>query len=1143
VLLVAATATSARAQSDRPPIFDVVPGVEPSTKSNPDPAQVQVTDEFDALNQQVVRLYQAGKYAEATEIAKQLLANKEKKLGPDHPQVAAILNDLAFLYRTQGHHHEAEPLLKRSLAIYEKAHGPDHPEVATVLNNLAVLYNRLGRYADVEPLLKRALDIYEKVLPPDHPEVAGALNNLAATYRAEARYDEAEPLYKRALAIFEKNGPEEPDATMALNNLGVLYKVQGRYAEAEPLLRRSLAINEKVLRPDHPQVARALGSLASLYHAQGRYTEAEPLLKRSLAIFEEALELDHPEVAGALNDLAALYDSLDRYADAEPLLKRVLAIDEKALGLDHPDVATDLANLAQMYRTQGRFAEAELFYKRALAINEKTRGLNNPDVASNLNSLAALYVAQGRYSDAEPLMKRSLAMREKVLGPEHTDVAMSLGSLAILYDSQERYTDAEPLMKRALAIDEKALGLDHPDVATDLNNLAVLSMEQGEWARAVEFWRRGISILTGRLQRGTSGGRESLTGKARSEVQRANFQFNGLIKVIHRLALQQPYRAADEARETFEIAQWALTSDAAASLAQMAARSSKGDPALTILVRERQDLVAEWKGRDAVRTKAESQLREKRHRDAEATNSARLDAIDKRIGDIDIELKDKFPEYAALASPAPLSLADVQSLLGSDEALVLFLDTPEWKRKPTTEETFIWVVTKTNVRWVRSDLGTLSLQREVTALRCGLDYDGTWGAEGSDCSELLNSKYTEVDYRFGKPLPFDLERAHALYTALFGQVEDIIQGKHLLIVPSGALTQLPFQVLITKKPDQTASLDFRRAAWLVRNHALTVLPSVSSLKALRQLAKTSHANRTLIGFGNPLLDGPDARYAKWASEARSKQSCPKAGDQRVAAQTIKRISLLPLKQRSGLVEVADVRSQVPLPETADELCAVARDLGVSGEDIRLGQRATETEIKRLSTEGELSKYRLLHFATHGALAGQLGNGSEPGLLLTPPETSTETDDGYLSASEIAALKLDADWVILSACNTAGGGAPGAEALSGLARAFFYAGARSLLVSHWAVDSPSTVKLITKALAIMSSDKTVGRAEAVRRSMLAMIESGNQKEAHPAYWAPFIVVGEGSRVAPQAPVAAVPQPAKKAPARGQPGRPTDHPANL
>jgi CHAT domain-containing protein len=338
----------------------------------------------------------------------------------------------------------------------------------------------------------------------------------------------------------------------------------------------------------------------------------------------------------------------------------------------------------------------------------------------------------------------------------------------------------------------------------------------------------------------------------------------------------------------------------------------------------------------------------------------------------------------------------------------------------------------------------------------------------------------------------------------------VIKGKHLLIVASGALTQLPFQVLITRKPRSTPtdSNTSRRAAWLIRSHALTVLPSASSLRALRQLAKDSRASRTLIGFGNPLLDGPDARYTKWASAARSKQSCPKAPEQRVAARTGDKRGVPPLSLRDGLADVAQIRSQVPLPETADELCAVAHDLGVGGEDIRLGDRATEAEIKRLSEAGELAQYRVIHFATHGALAGQISGNSEPGLLLTPPKVATERDDGYLSASEIAALKLDADWVILSACNTAAGGAEGAEALSGLARAFFYAGARALLVSHWSVYSDATVRLITGAVKRLAMDKSVGRAEAMRQSMLAMVDKGRPDEALPSYWAPFVVVGEG-----------------------------------
>jgi CHAT domain-containing protein len=231
--------------------------------------------------------------------------------------------------------------------------------------------------------------------------------------------------------------------------------------------------------------------------------------------------------------------------------------------------------------------------------------------------------------------------------------------------------------------------------------------------------------------------------------------------------------------------------------------------------------------------------------------------------------------------------------------------------------------------------------------------------------------------------------------------------------------------------------------------------------------------------------------------------------QQVAALTGKRRGVLPLSLRSGLADGGEIRSQVPLPETADELCAVARDLRVSDKDICLGNRATEAEVKRLSETGELSKYRIIHFATHGALAGQASGSSEPGLILTPPTVATERDDGYLSASEVAALRLDADWVILSACNTAAGSAEGAEALSGLARAFFYAGARALLVSHWAVASDATVKLITGAVGRMTSDKKMGHPEAMRQSMLTLIDNGDAYEAHPAFWAPFVVVGEGA----------------------------------
>jgi hypothetical protein len=756
-------------------------------------------------------------------------------------------------------------------------------------------------------------------------------------------------------------------------------------------------------------------------------------------------------------------------------------------------------------------------------------------VGTSLNNLAGLYLAQRRLAEAEPLLRRALAIAEKALGSEHPNVGKSLSNLAKLHLDQGRLAEAEPLVRRSLAILAKALGPDHPELAASLDNGAFLAFVQGDWGRAADYWRRGTGIIARRAERGLAGSADS---SPKGEAQQFRSYFVRLIKTIHRLAAEG--RAPDTpAAEMFETAQWALSSEAAASLAQMAARSAAGSPELATLVRERQDLASEWQARDRLLIWAMSQEPAKRKAGAEAWLADRLGAIEARLADISRKLARDFPGYTALANPAPASVADVQPQLGADEALVLFLDTPE--SRPLPEETFVWVVTKTQVRWVRSELGTAALRREVSALRCGLDnalwVDAKWNAW---CAEALK-KHRAESVGGITALPFDLGRAYALYKALFGEVEDLIAGKHLLIVPSGPLTQLPFQVLVTKAPgdgvrtggsdpraqpsdgegksrdvgatmgsDLQGLTPYRAASWLGLRQPISVLPAVSSLKALRAHAKASRAGKAYLGIGNPLLDGPDARYAGPARVAREKQHCLETLPQwRVVVRVAAHAGVERVQSRAGLADLAHLRTQAPLPETANELCAVAQDLKADASDVRLGGRATETEIKRLSKSGELARYRVVHFATHGAMAGELDKDREPGLILTPPEKASAQDDGYLSASEIAALKLDADWVILSACNTAAGGTASAEALSGVARAFIYAGARALLVSHWAVESNATVKLITAAVAEMARDPRVGRAEAMRHAMQALIEKGTPIEAHPAFWAPFVVVGEGA----------------------------------
>jgi CHAT domain-containing protein/tetratricopeptide (TPR) repeat protein len=1011
-----------------------------------------------ALGTELEKLSRAGKYGEATEIAKRALAARETALGPEHPDVATALKTLADLYRTQARYSDAEPLYRRSLAIREKALGSDHPGVGAVLNGLAGLYEDQARYSDAEPLYLRCLAIAANAEGPGHPNMGAALNNLGQLYHQWGRLAQAERLYERSLAVTEKTfGPDHPNVARTLNNLAQLYLMQRRFAEAEPLYRRSLAIRERALGLDDPGVGTALNNLAFLFRDQGRYTEAEPLLRRSLAIGERALGPDHPNVARTLNNLAAVYLAQGRYADAEPLFARSLTIMEKVLGPEHPDVAKALGNLVNLYRVEGRYFDAELLCKRALAISENA------------------------------------------LGRDHLDVGMALTQLARLYRDQARYSDAEPLYLRRLAIAEKALGPEHIDVSDVLNSLARLSYDQSNWARAVSYWQRSTSIIKHRAERGpTIGPSDAL----RREAERRASQFWNLVRATHRLTGQRPTPGV--AGDMFEIAQWGLGSQVAASLAQVAARSAKGSPELSDLVRERQDLVGEWQARDKLLIAAKSQEPAKRNAEVEKSLADRLAAIDVRLTEIDRRLRQDFPDHAAMASPVPLSVAEVQAQLGADEALLLFLDTPELR--PLPEEGFIWVVTKSEVRWVHSDLGTAGLTREVVALRCGLDATA-WVGEGADrCAKILglSTPIPKLPY----PLPFDHARAHRLYAALFGNVQDLIKGKHLLIVPSGPLAQLPFHALVTRPP---LSNDHRAVAWLARDHAVTVLPAVSSLKALRRVGRPSTAPRPMIGFGNPLLDGlpNDTADVTSAKLARKKQRCPVTPRGKVADLANPRGGVARIETRGGLADPAHLKMQAPLHETADELCRVAQDMKADASDIHLGARATEREVKRLSASGELAKYRLVHFATHGLLAGELEGTDEPGLILTPPVTATEEDDGYLSVSEIAALKLDADWVILSACNTAAGASTSAEALSGLARAFIYAQARALLVSHWEVYSDAAVKLITEAVGEMARDDKVGRSEAMRRSMLALIDKGAPEEAHPAFWAPFVVVGEGA----------------------------------
>ena len=1004
-------------------------------------ASHDLADEALDLAKRADALSKEGRYAEAGSLLEQAIAMWQSTFGTASPIIGLATNRLGVIYEAQGRDPDAEALYKRAITILESAEGANSPTIAPSLDNLAKLYLNRGRYAEAEPLLKRGVSILETVSEPEH--LATLENDLAELYREQARYPEAEPLFKRALAIEEKVlSPNDPDLGTTLNNLASLYIFQGQYAEAEPLLKRALVVYENGLSAKDPLFVKAVNNLGELYRQQGRYAEAEPLFKRALT----TPGLPDRDVARSLNNLGLLYRDQGRYRQAVPLLERAVKLYESSLGTNHRDFATCLNNLAVLYQMEGRLGESERALKQALAVRENALGPKHPEVATSLNNLAAFYKDLGRYDAAEPLYKQALEISENALGPDHPDVATSVRNLALLYQSQGRYADVEPLLQRALAIRERAFGEDHPAVARSLIELADIDRAQGFLVSALAISTRAVRILERHFA--TETGQRS--GAAFDERRMYREYFLAGIAIAYAAQGKASDEDSTTVTESFTTGQFARASIVAASIAGMSARFAAGDDALAAIIRQREQRATQWQQLDEEIAKAASRLPADRKPEQEASLRSEIDETEHELSALDGRIAREFPAYAELANPPPVPAEAARSLVGADEALMVFL--------VAGDEAWLWVVRHDGIKFLRLDIAAKALAAEIKELRSRLD-------------PRLNPNSQQQ---------FEATRAHALYEKIFAPALPVLAGvHHLLIVPDGPLESLPFAVLVSKPPkgDPEDVEDNRAVAWLARDYAITILPSVSSLRALRQLPHNAAATAPFLGIGDPLLQGH--------------------GEQDVTLSTL---------FRGATADVEKVRDLPPLPETADELRAIAKLLGASDGDLLLGARASEPVLRQMP----LDHYRVIDFATHGLTSGELRGLAEPALVLTPPAEATGDNDGLLTASKIATLKLDAEWVVLSACNTAAGdGTPDAEGLSGLAKAFFYAGARSLLVSHWPVQSDAAVKLTTGAFAELTKDPTIGRAEALRRAELKMLDPGNPPEfSHPLLWAPFVLVGEG-----------------------------------
>ncbi len=1024
-----------------------------------------------APHQQLIKLYERGPYQEAIKIAENNLTIREKALEPVDPNVATSLHNQGEIYRKSGDYAKAEPLFKRSLAIYEKALGPDHLDVANSLNSLATLYFAIGDYIKAKPLFKRSLAIREKTLGPDHLHVATSLSNLGEVYMKLGYYAEAEPLIKRSLAIYEKAfGPDKPDVANSLNSLATLYLATGDFIKAEPLFMRSLAIREEALGPVDPNVATSLHNLGTVYWKLGDYAKAEPLFKRSLAIYEKAFGPDHPHVALSLNNLALLYYSLGDYAKAEPLFKRSLAIHEKALGPDHPHVALNLLNLGEVYRKLGDYAKAEPLFKRSLAIYEKALGPDHPDVANSLSSLAECSRELGDYAKAEPLFKRSLVIQEKALGPDHPHVANSLNNLAGLYQSLGDYVKAEPLYNQSLAIYEKALGPDHPHVANSLNNLSALYAALDDFELALEFQKRAQKIDSRLI--------DQVMGFT-SEDQKTKFlamKMRGLDAYLS-LISQRLSKSPINRKDALDL--WL---------------KRKG----VILEAQRrfQEALVYSDDLEAVKTFQElGFVRAKLSKFAFGSSRKEgRDVYEKRIADLEVQKQSLEAKLSRLsqvfALKQKISDANSESVaekLPKNSALIEFAVVGMWNFKAKGKEN------KWNPAHYLAFVLHAGEADKVSMIDLGEaeKIDMAVGKFKKKEGELNDTKGTKVREAFRN-----------IYDMVFEPIKNELGDvKDIFISPDGNLNLIPFEVL--QGPN---------GRYLIEDYTFNYLAAGRDLLGFEEIEEKGQ--RALL-IGDPDFD-----------MGREEKSS-----------TLRRLALGDDKQKKDIKRSVDMRGFhfSNLPGTKEEVRAIQDIIGKDNADLYTGKEALEEVLRAKGSP------KILHLATHGFFLKDLdfsdlmdetsGRGIQQvvpmgkkikmddpllrsGIALAGANNTlkleeSEKSDGIVTAEKILGLRLrGTDMVVLSACETGVGEVKTGEGVFGLRRAFTQAGAKSLVMSMWAVPDKETKELMIDFYKNIQSDK-MNRAQALRKAALKEMKIVKERydTTNPFYWGAFVFLGE------------------------------------
>jgi len=1113
--------------------------------------------EAEKLNARADQIRQMGKYAEAAPLLERALAIRHRILGDEHPDTASSYNNLAWTLDAQGKYAQTAPLYEKALAVRCKILGEEHPYTALSYQNLASNLDRQRKYAEAFRFHHRALAIYRKTLGEEYPDTARGYDNLASNLHSQGQYVEAASLREKALLIYRKTlGDGHVDTARTYNNLATDLQAQARYAEAAPLYAKALVICRKAVGEEHPHTATACNGLATNLGHQGKDAEAAVLYERALLIRRKILGEGHPDTAESYRNLAANLNHQHRHAEAAPLFEKALAIDRSVFGDEHPITARSLSGLGFNLTAQGRYTEATPLHEKTLAIYRKTFGDEHRYTARGYNELAVHVHKQGKHDEAARLYDKVLAIYRKVLSEKDPAIAVSHNNLAANLADQGRYAEALPFHEKALAIYRHTLGEEHPSTAKAYNNLAGALAAQGKYAEAEKVWTiakrlYGIARLrnarTGleRISFATEQSAAALLSVCLARNGKPTLAWQDLEACLARGLLDEitsgpsvprPISPGERHREQ-----------------DLLARLDRLDQQILLLV------TAANKDHGAS-GKLEKLLAERRQTGAEAANLESVVA-GRQVYDLQ-RIQSRIPGHAALVAwvdfKAPVKAADPN---GDHWACLLRrTGSPAWIKLPGSGGKGEW--TKDDDALIMSFLQMVS-------------------SPANGFAERLRSHFVR-------------QRLKPLEPAL-AATKDLPAVTHLLVVPVGWMASIPVDALtdryrvsyvpsgtmlarLLEKPPRGPLMESQLFA--VGDPRFRNVEDIGSLPAppdhgvlIVKTAAGGNAAKHGLRSGDVLLSYDGKKLV--AREDLTLAIEAGVGKTEVAVQAWREGKTLLLKLAAGPLEVYSSKEPAaravlakregdallrglraghypPLPGTRAEVAGIAR-LFPQARTL-LQSDASEQQLYALAKKGELKKYRFLHFASHAEVDGRIALNSALILSqdrLPPPAEALVPDaflDGRLTAEEISKWTrdgqplLDADLVVLSACQSALGGAAGGEGYLGFSQALFIAGARSLVVSLWKVDDTATALLMVrfyenllgrraglktpmaKAEALAEAKRwvrnlTAKEAERLAKSLPAVerigTASGRPRPAaasgrpyeHPYYWAAFILLGD------------------------------------